>query len=229
MKTKLVAVLAAAAALVAGAVLVPDALQKSLTEAGIDCAAWDAEVSNWSPETFYLRVADGTKPPTYVGDNLLGTCSAGACEARPTECKVALAWKYAAGPSVKGWSLWEISAPTYVGAGLKAWAKDDTTHVEWLGGRGQVVAELAKATNATDAAALMARDTKCWVLSDGRTCSLGRVYGPGQGGNIACPNELIKAAMPCVVDRGAGAELVEAAKTFDDTTLKSAIKAEVKP
>lgn len=226
--TKLKAILAAAAALVAIGVTVPLALRQAGQAEGATCADWASMVDRVSdPQAvrqFYLAVQDGAPIPEQAGGFLLGECAGGVCEYLPEGCSTAYQYTYSAGPLRNGWRIVTVEAAPYVARGWKQAATESGGAIRWYGTKAQVVTEcLAHFSGADCLAMLGGAASGCWRLDTGDICRHGyvvRVNGPGDDPPVVCPAARIVSPFLCVTNRGAGSEWADAAEVYTDEEME---------
>lgn len=220
--------LVAAAALVLGGLGLDQALHDAGQAAAPkwNCSEWAQVAQRYSDlqqqETFYVAVPTGSAVPSVVGDRVLGDCAGGVCTIKPASCSDAATWTYKAGAPLGGKVIIRARAPLYVAEGLRRWVGGLTGGL-WLGSFGQAVSTCLSLTTAANCRTMLGGVSDCWLLSDGRLCRYGRLYGPGEGGASACPAlDAGARPMPCEVSRGAGSELADVARAFNATDLSEA-------
>lgn len=225
--TRIKAVLSAAAALVLGSAL---AVGVALNQAGqnavspaMTCAEWSryAALANdpTNAETFYIGIQGATTIPKAYGSWLIGDCAAGTCTVKPNACDVSVTWTYKVSPIVNGYRIARVTAIPYFGGGLKAWVSG-TAGLYWLGSFGQARSLCVAARPAADCATMLGGVIDCWKRADGQWCRYGRLYGPGAGGSTTCTVQATDTPAPCVVNRGAGSESTDIARSFTDAELQ---------
>lgn len=230
MWTKLKALLAAAAALVAIGVAVPRALRQAGQEQGATCGQWASMVERVSDEqaqrSFYLAITEGAEIPKSAGTYLLGDCGGGSCSYLPEGCDAGYTYSYTKGPLRNGWRIYEVRAHPYVARGWKQAASDSGGTIRWYGTKADVVtACLAHFAGGDCLAMLGGASNGCWLLDTGDICRDGyvvRVHGPGDAEPQACPAARIIAPFPCTVNRGVGSEWQEVQETFTDEEMEAA-------
>ena len=222
---------AAAALVIAGGIAVGLALNQagqSMTPP-VTCAEWNASAATWQDaqqgERAILAVKSGAEIPKAVGDRLLGDCVGGICTVKPQACEQAVTYSYQCGPLVNlgepgSWRLCEVRAPLYFLGAWKAVATATPGSFRFFGGFGEAQSSCLALTSGANCLALFDAGARCWLLNDGRTCDHGLMYGPGLGGSEPCAYARVKAPMPCVVDRGAGSELVDAARVLAEEEMR---------
>jgi hypothetical protein len=127
-------------------------------------------------------------------------------------------WTYRLGAPLGGTVVARATAPTYIAEGLRQWV-GSVANGRWLGSWGQAVQTCLTLTTAANCRTMLAPLADCWRFADGRLCRYGRLYGPGEGGAQACTPDAGARPMPCEVSRGAGSELVDAAREWTAADL----------
>jgi hypothetical protein len=228
--TKLKALLAAAAVLVAGGTTVTIALRQAGQQVGATCGEWAQLFERVSdPQAarqFYLAVQSGATIPKQAGSYLLGDCAASACTYLPQGCTTSYDYTYDCGPLRNGWRICTVNAHPYVARGWKQAAADSGGAIRWYGTKAEVVSAcLAHFTGADCLAMLGGVSTGCWRLDTGDICRHGyivRVNGPGDATPVACPAARVVGPFACTTNRGAGSEWQDAAETFSDAEMEAA-------
>jgi len=166
-------------------------------------------------ESFFLGVADGADIPEAKGDYLLGACGNGGCIIPSDVCPESppIVYNYDCGPSISGWRVCRVKAHPKIATGWYKVAQDDS-NFRWYQSLGQVITECLNNYTKAQCLELLEADKHCWLIDDDEFCRHGYLYGPGQGGETACPYARVIKAMPCEVMRGAGSERIDANKEW---------------
>lgn len=203
MRSRARAILAAAAALVAGGTALVVAIPQANRAAPIPltCAELhELQAMNEAEAVpFYLAVAVGYTPPTVIGDRVLGDCAGGRCVVvQPNGCTAELAYRFTVSPAVSGWRLVEVRAHPYFAGGWQAMATAaGASNLRFWAARKDVAAACLAVLSAANCRTLLGGIAPCWRRADGTHCRYGRVYGPGVGGVDAAGN-----AVTCTVQAG---------------------------
>lgn len=205
----MLALLAAAAALVAGGTALNVALRQAGQAQNLTCDDWCDGISAFAQkdmerEFFFVLPITAGLPPAAFNGRVIGNCAAGTCTVEPQGCnKCKYEYKYKQsgvfGVTHRAFSVRTIP---YIAGGIKAWV-ESVTGGRWGGTYTQTMAQCLTLFTETVCVGGLGQVHSCWKTGGTDAapvlCRNGRQYDntANGGGNLTCTPGVGATPWPC--------------------------------